>query len=302
VGTVSAPSDRDLARLAGPLRVLKLDQLRAAGLSEKAMRHRLAEGRLQRLWPGAFLVGPDAAGPLSLARGATAAFTGAAYVTNLWGCFVHDFAPAPDPPVDVLVVAGTRHARDGIRIHRSRTIGRGDIGHVDSIPVVSPARAILGAAETLTLTQLEALVADAHAARKVTNAQLEETLKRAGPTKAAARLRLVVEDAAGGMTLSEAERILRRLLKKAGLPQPFVNYKLHGYYADFCWPEQKVIVEFDSWGHHGHRKAFRHDRRRNSFLAAKDWRILPITNEMLSHEPFLVVALIAEALADRERA
>jgi very-short-patch-repair endonuclease len=302
VSAVSAPSDRDLARLAGPLRILRLDQLRHAGLSAKAVRHRVDEGRLQRLWPGVFLVGPDEAGPLSRAYGATESYTGATYVDRIWGCFVHEFAPAPAGDIDVLVVTGSRAPRKGIVPHHSRTLAFGDLGHAGKIPVVSPARAILGAAETATPAQVEALVAAAHAKGKVTNAQLKELLQRAGRTKGATRLRLVVEDTAGGMTLSEAERILRRLLKKAGLPQPLTNYKIGKYYADFCWPAHHLIVEFNSWAHHGHRKGFRHDGVRNSHLTAKGWSVLPVTDEMLSDQPYLVVALISEALTRRQSA
>ena len=295
-----APSDAELARLAGRLRVLKLEQLKAAGLSRKAIRYRVDAGRLQRLWPSVYLVGPDPADPLSLSYGATQSFTGEVYVDRLWGCFVHDFVSAPEPPVNVLVVTGTRHKRKDVLSHRCETLVPHDIGHVGPIPVVSPARAILGAAETATGAQIEALVAAAHATRKVNDAQLRELLMRAGRTKGAARLRHVLDDTAGGMTLSEAERILRRLLKQAGLPRPLANYKIGRYYADFCWPALKLIVEFDSWAHHGHRKAFRGDRHRNSDLAAKGWSILPVTDEMLRNEPLLVVARIAEAITRRQ--
>jgi hypothetical protein len=154
-----APDDAELARLAGALRVLKLEQLRAAGLSRKAIRHRVDSGRLQRLWPSVYLVGPGEADPLSVVYGATASFTGDVYADRLWGCFVHSFAPPPDPPVDVLVVTGTRHKRKGVLVHRCETLGPDDVGHLGAIPVVSPARAILGAAETSSASRVEALVA-----------------------------------------------------------------------------------------------------------------------------------------------
>ena len=73
MGTLSGASDGDLARLAGRLRILRTDQLLAAGLSPGAIKHRVAQGRLQRLWRGIYLVGPDPVGPLSLAHGATEA-------------------------------------------------------------------------------------------------------------------------------------------------------------------------------------------------------------------------------------
>src|SRR4051794_20619557 len=151
-----APSDAELARLAGPLRILRLEQLIAAGLSRKARRHRVEQGRLQLVWPMVYLVGPDAAGPHSLAYGATASYTGDAYVDQRWSCFVHGFHGVPDLPVDVLVAKGSRLERDGIRPHRCETLAPQDIGHIGQIPVTSAARAILGVAETASRTEVEA--------------------------------------------------------------------------------------------------------------------------------------------------
>ena len=51
---------------AGGLRVLRFEQLMAAGLSRGAIRHRVEQGRLQRLRTGVYLVGPDDPSPLSL--------------------------------------------------------------------------------------------------------------------------------------------------------------------------------------------------------------------------------------------
>jgi hypothetical protein len=112
-------------QIAGRHRVLRLEQLVDAGLSRKAVRHRLEQGRLQRLWPAVFLVGPAPPDPLSLAYGATRAFSAAAYVCHDWGTFVHRFAPVPGLPVDILVPVGSRFRRDGIRTHRSWLAAKG---------------------------------------------------------------------------------------------------------------------------------------------------------------------------------
>jgi very-short-patch-repair endonuclease len=299
VGTVSVPTDGDLARLAGPLRILRLDQLYAAGLSEKAIRHRVEQGRLQRLWPGAYLVGPDPASPLSLAHGAAESFSGAAYVTNRWGCFAHGFAKAPALPVDILVVTGSRARREGIRVHRSRNLLARDLGRIGPIPVTSPARAILGCAENHSLIQLEALIADAFAARKVTDQALDELAARAGRTRGARKLRLLRTEGVR-LTRSEAERILRRLLKQAGLPIPHTNYPIGRYFADLAWPYHRLVVEFDGFATHGHKQAFTPDRIRGGDITVHGWSVMHVTWDELIEKPLAVVARIAGALAVRE--
>lgn len=295
------PTDDELARLAGPLRVLRLQALLAAGLTRDAIRHRVDQGRLQRLWPGVYLVGSTTAGPLSLAFGATQAFAADAYVDGPWGCFVHGFRPQPDLPVDILLPAGSRDRREGIRPHRSGTIGSRDAGVRGGIPVVSPARAILGVAVDEPVPAVEALIADAQIAKALTEADLRDVLDRCGRHPGAATLTAALADSPG-LTRSEAERILRRLLKQAGLPQPMTDYVIGRYRADFAWPALKLIVELDSFAFHGHRRAFHDDRRRTAWLTAQGWSVLPVTAKQLKTEPFVVVARIAEAIARRSAA
>ena len=128
---------------------------------------------------------------------------------------------------------------------------------------------------------LEGLIADAHVKKLVTPAQLHDVAERAGRRKAAVRLRAALADSPG-ITRSEAERILRRLLREAGIEQPLTDHPVGIYRADFAWPAYQLIVEFDSYSHHGHKLAFHHDRERNGWLTAQGWSVLPITNEQVT--------------------
>jgi very-short-patch-repair endonuclease len=296
-----AASDAELARLAGKLRILRGEQLKAAGLSRSAIRHRVKQGRLQQLWSGVYLVGPEDPSPLSLAYGAATSYSGRTYVTNGWGCHVLGFAKAPDPPVDLLVVTGSRAKKAGILPHRAGNLEPQDLGHVGKIPVTSPARCILGCAETDTLVRLEALIADAFAARKVTDHALDELAERAGRTPAARKLRLLRADGVR-LTRSEAERILRRLLRQAGLPQPVTDYPIGTYRADFAWPNLKLVVEFDGFTTHGHKQAFSPDRERGAKLTSQGWSVMEITWDRLLDQPLAVIADIAGAIRVREAA
>jgi len=278
---------------------LTLEQLLAAGLTPEAIEHRVRQGRLQRLWTGVYLVGPAPPHPLSLAHGAIASCAGPAWVSFRWAAYVDGFAPAPELPVDVTVLSGSRDGRPGkVKVHRSALLEPRDVTIRHGIPMTTAARAILDIAETASAIELEALIADAHVAKVLTERQLHDVLNRAGRRRGAAKLRRILTDAPG-LTLSEAERILRRLLKQAGLPQPTTNYAIGRYTADFAWPRHKLIVELDSWAYHGHRKAFHHDRRRNAELTAQGWSVLPVTPQQLRDEPLKVLARIAEALAVR---
>lgn len=60
-----------------------------------------------------------------------------------------------------------------------------------------------------------------------------------------------------------------------------------------------LIVEFDSFGAHGHRQAFHHDRKRNGELTAAGYSVMQVTWDQLTGAPLGVVARIAAALARR---
>ena len=78
---------------------------------------------------------------------------------------------------------------------------------------------------------------------------------------------------------------------------PVAAWVSRSFYADFAWPALKLIVEFDSYRHHDHRKAFRHDKRRAAWLSSQGWTVVPITSDLLKNEPLAVVAMISGAIA-----
>jgi very-short-patch-repair endonuclease len=282
--------------------VLALDQLSCAGLTRKEIRTRVAHGRLQRLWRGVFLVGPTAPEPLSLAHAATLPFPDRGFVSQAWATYVHDFGPEPRLPVDVLLTSGSHRGRAGkVRIHESSTIAPHDLGTRGGIAVTSAARAILDCGDTATVAQLEALIAEARVKRAVTVVQLEDVLSRAGRRRAAVKLRAALADGPG-ITRSEAERLLRRLLQEAAIEPPITDYPIGIYRADFAWPRCMLIVEFDSYSHHSGKPAFHHDRERNGWLTAQGWSVLPVTYEQVIDQPLATAVRIASALAIRRQA
>jgi hypothetical protein len=123
-----------------------------------------------------------------LAHAASLTTSGRGYCSHGWSNFVHGFGYEPRLPVDLMVTGSGLKSREGIRIHRSRVLTPADYGHHKSgIAVTSPARAILDSGDYLTVTQLEALIADALRARAVTHQDLEAILGRAGRRAAAKR-------------------------------------------------------------------------------------------------------------------
>ncbi len=92
---------------------------------------------------------------------------------------------------------------------------------------------------------------------------------------------------------------MRGLLHAADLPQPRANLPMLGYVADFVWADEKLVVEIDGYGFHSSRESFERDRRRDQRFAAAGYLVMRITWRQLLHEPYAVVARLAQALAAR---
>ena len=71
------------------------------------------------------------------------------------------------------------------------------------------------------------------------------------------------------------------------------------YECDFVWPEHRVIVETDGWESHGNRVAFERDKARDADLAARGWVVLRFTWRQVVDSPMLVIARLAQTLAQR---
>ena len=99
-----------------------------------------------------------------------------------------------------------------------------------------------------------------------------------------------------GDTRLELERLFFELCRRYRLPLPSCNVLVEGYLVDALWPEQRLIVELDSWRFHSGRSAFEADRERDAALQAAGYRVVRVTWRRLEREPERVAALIAKLL------
>ncbi len=233
------------------------------------MARRVAAGWLIRRYRGVYQVGPvqahvgaQSAALLALGPGALLSHDSAAH---LWG-----FRPKPN---DVHVTTTQdRRSRPGIRTHRTTRTHSLDAAVLQGLPLTGARRTLQDLASTLGKTELD----------------------RA--TEQAAILGLVPTSEAPAFTRSEAERRLLRLVRRARLPVPRTNVRLHGYEVDFLWAAERLVVEVDGFAYHGTRQAFERDRRRDADLAAAGYTVVRFTWRQITEEPEAVVARLAVLL------
>ena len=151
--------------------------------------------------------------------------------------------------------------------------------------------------------ELEGAIAEAYVRRLVNERKLREVLDRHPHRAGAVALRAELDRAGGPVwTASKAERVMKELLRKAGLPMPRTRVRVEGFVADFFWPELRLIVEVDGYQYHGHRYAFERDHKRDQAHKSALYEVIRFTWRDLQNEPYRVVAVIAVAIGARRQA
>lgn len=84
---------------------------------------------------------------------------------------------------------------------------------------------------------------------------------------------------------SEAERILHRLLRTAGL----IGWRAHarscGYEIDVVFDAERVAIEIDGWAWHRDAQRHRRDAERQNVLVNAGWHVLRFTWHTLTQDP-----------------
>lgn len=284
------------------LALITTHQLHVAAVGRGEVRRRVERGTLHRRYRGVYLVGHPIPLPGARELGAVLACGHRAFISHRSAAGLWGLASAPTDDVDITVVARGCRSRDGLRVHRVESLSREDRAERRGIPVTAPARTLIDFASTTGAEESERAIAEAFALRLVTESQFRAALDRAPGRAGVARVQTILGQPGGPKrTRSGGERAMLRLVRAAHLPAPRTNYPVAGYSADFCWPDQRVIVEIDGYDFHSGRRAFERDHRRDIVHKNAGYEVLRFTARQLAEEPLLVITTIARALERRTR-
>jgi very-short-patch-repair endonuclease len=190
--------------------------------------------------------------------------------------------------------------KPGIRCHRTTELDRKDTRLRQGLPVTSPARTLLDIAPTRSVNQLGWAVDEALTSGIMRTSQLDELLRRSSGHPGASILRTLCRQRLGpAPTRSDLEKLFVELIRSANLPEPETNVWLHGFLVDAFWSEQGVVFEIDSHRYHASKSAFERDRRKEAVLKSAGLDFNRLSDHQLSHEPYAVIAIVAQRLAAR---
>jgi very-short-patch-repair endonuclease len=273
-------------------------QLRQAGLTPAAIKARMARGYLVPMYRGVYAAGDPELVPLAWEAAAVLSLGAGAALSHRSAAAVWSFAEPARGAIDVTVAGRKPRPRPRVRVHRVVQLAPEDFRSKSNIAITAPARTVIDYAVSATARELERAIAEARVLRLLTDRALRRALSRAPPNHpgAVAVRALLDRQADPRFTRSEGEREMLSLIRAAKLPEPEVNARLNGLEVDFLWRAERLVLEVDGYGFHGHRGAFETDRERSQILAATSIRVSRATWRQLVDEPFAVIARLAQAI------
>jgi hypothetical protein len=271
--------------------VFSSEHLRRLGVSHRARQHRLDMGRWQLVhdrvfriagvpttWKGAVLAACWAGGTRAVASHRSAA--------ALWQ------VPGRRESTIELTCPRWRRARhDGLLVHETTTLGIHDVTTLEAIPVTTIERTIFDLSGAVSASTVD-LAIDNALRRELTDlAALAATLRRVGKRgrPGTQLLRRLLHDRSPelAVTESERERLLLRMLRRHGFPDPVAQFEIRDRDGrlvarpDFAYPDVKIAIEYDSFQEHVGKAALVRDSARRNALIARDWAPIVATAEDL---------------------
>jgi len=168
-----------------------------------------------------------------------------------------------------------------VRVHRSSDLDRTELTARLGIPTTSPLRVMVDAGAVLPLRDVRDMLDRGRALKLFTPmavlAELERVARKG--RRGVGPLRAILDEV--GVTGSHKPSVLeaktRRIIKRAGLPEPICEMVAgpHGEYRlDFPFPEALLDIEADGWDVHSSFDASHLDKTRQNKLTAEGYGFL----------------------------
>lgn len=272
--------------------VITLAQARHAGLSRQSVHQRVRAGTWRQCFRGVYFVDDRPFTDEARIRASVWAFGEYAVASGLAAARWHGLTRFAPEDVEVTMPRnGSGRKREGTRLRR-RDLAPADIVEcrglrVTALPLTAIEAAVRGYRNRGIMDRT--LQGDT-SLRDLWIAQLRNKGRHGSP---AARILL---QAADDGEHSEAERLLTKLLRAAGVTGWRSNVRVGAYVADVVFRKAKVVIEVDGWAFHSDPESFQNDRRRQNDLALQGWQILRFTWLDLVEYPDRVIATIRVAI------
>ena len=260
-------------------------QLRELGFSVAAIEHRVATGRLHRVWRGVYAVGRAELTERGRWMAAVLRCGPQAALSHESAAALWRIRNQRGGAIEVSVDAQRDPRPPGIRVHRRAGLAAPDLTTRHAISVTSPVRTLLDLATRLPPAQLEAAINEADKHDLVDPDALRSALNAHTRQRGVAPLRAILDRRTFVLTDSGLERLFLPIARRAGLPKPITRLRLNGFKVDFYWPDLGLVVESDGLRYHRTPAEQARDRLRDQTHAAAGLTPLRFTHAQVKFEP-----------------
>jgi len=193
-------------------------------------------------------------------------------------------------PIEVLRQSGGFTAKGrhrGVSLHQTRRLHPWEVTVERGVPVATRERALLDLAGRTDPKRLERIFVQTYKSGKLDWQRLARITTRRRGCKGVGKLRQIALEVSPETleTKGVSEVDFLALWREVSALTPAVNVLVEGHLVDFLWSAQKVIVETDSWSHHGDRPTFEDDHQRDVDLIAAGYQVHRTTYKMLERNP-----------------
>ena len=263
--------------------LVTLDLWQAHGGARSSFYRLANEGQLDLLAPGVGVLPGTAIGPLQRIAAGVSAFGPGVMASHasaawLWGAPVEGANP-----VELITTRSShRTTRPGYRIHRPSDRDRLRPVRRRLIAATTPYRTLLDIGASRpddVLVTLESFLRDAHVTAAGVRSMVAQRRRRGRPGVGPLVASL---EGVRAPTDSELEAAARALFDAAGVTGWVFHPKVEGWEVDFCFADERVVVEVDGWSTHGaSRVQWERDREKDLALTALGWVVLRLSWRMV---------------------
>jgi very-short-patch-repair endonuclease len=274
--------------------VISRSQLRDAGLTDRKIDIALAANRIERLYSGVFRVQGSSRSARQRAMAAVLWCGESALLSYETAASLLRLPVAASELVHVSVPGNRRRTSSDVVVHRTDCLEARDRVIIDGLPCTSGTRTIIDLAAVLQGEDLEHAFETARrfglTTRRVLGRRCDELggSGRPGSRALEAMLRAVDDRPKE----SKLEVKAARLLATHGLRPEASQYGVAAYRVDHAWPSLMFGVESDGFQWHGHRLAWKRDRRRIAELETRGWSLVHVTWDDVTARPLETVERI----------
>ncbi|MDQ2679317.1 MAG: type IV toxin-antitoxin system AbiEi family antitoxin domain-containing protein [Actinomycetota bacterium] len=282
------------------------DALRS-GLSRRQIGYRIRQGRTERVGQNVYRFAGSADTPDQ--RVLSAAWRAGGVASHRTGIDLFALMDRGRRRPHVTVDPTSGHELPDVVIHRSGDLVPSDLTVVRSIPVTTPARALVDVGLVVSDLDLEKIVHRALHRGLTTIEELRALYRRisrrgrhgSGPIGEL----LAAYDDSMPAAESDLEVVILRVLREHGVPAPVRQFVVEtddwSFRLDLAYPQHCVFLEGDGFGVHGGRGAFEDDRWRQNLLVAHGWWPLRATWRQAHERPREFAAIVQTKLDEVER-